>query len=151
MALHIDRTPGALGSQKLSLMQNFKSLTPHEKIPPSLVQNVPLKCKMIFFAPQCTDIQSIYCGQNNTLYHIVSDTKALDIQSQLLLLDVTVFLPSLLLLLKLLLGVGEVPPVAPLSGELGAVHLRHGPKLPSCLVPEQRMSDVFRCSDTKTC
>ena len=39
--------------------------------------------------------------------------------------------------LRLLLGVGEVPPVAPLSGELGAVlHLGHGLELPSCLVPE---------------
>ena len=68
-------------------------------------------------------------------------------QSRLLLLVVLVFLPSL----KLLLGVGEVPLVAPLGRELGAVHLRHGPELPSCLVPEQRMSDVFRYFDTKTC
>ena len=89
------------------------------------------------------------CGMS--IHFITSGTKAWDIQSQLLLLDVLAFLPSLLLLLKLLLGVGEVPPVAPLGGELGAVHLRHWPELPSCLVPEQRMSDVFRCCDTKTC
>ena len=39
--------------------------------------------------------------------------------------------------IKLLLGVREVPPVAPLRGELGAVlHLGHGSELPSCLVPE---------------
>ena len=48
------------------------------------------------------------------------------------------FLPSLLLLLELLLGFGEVSPVAPLGRELEAFHLRHGPELPSCLVPEQK-------------
>ena len=57
-----------------------------------------------------------------------------------------------LLLLKLLLGVGEVPPVASLGGELGAVHLGHGSELAGSHVPEHKyIRFVFVESNTNSC